>query len=53
MRVFLALRRLLSASFAFWSVRFLDVIRMTEWANAYVPFANCLTVAKIGISKLP
>ena len=51
-RVFLALRRLLSASFAFCKVRTSAGNRVTECANACVPFASWSTAVRIGVGEL-
>ena len=52
-RFFLALRRLLSASFAFLRVQTLAAKRVFSCAKISVPLANAATVAKMGVGELP
>ena len=52
-RVFLALRRLLSASFALRRVRTSANNKVILWANSFVPLVNVATVWKIGVGEFP
>jgi hypothetical protein len=52
MGIFLALLRLLSASLALWSKRFLAVKRVVECASVATPFARWLTALEIGVGEL-
>ena len=53
MHVFLALQRLLRASFACQSVQTSAAIKVISWAKSSVPFANAFTVWKIRVGELP
>ena len=52
-RFFLALRRLLSASFACRRVQTSADKSVSSYAKISIPLANEATIAKIGIGELP